>query len=60
MSDLFFSKFTKYENYAPPGVLLPEIDVNPKYYSDLNIDPTSSNFDFLRKWSWKFLGISAS
>jgi len=48
MSDLFLSKFTKYKNCAPPGVLLPEIDVNPKYYSDLNIDPKSSNYDFLR------------
>ena len=48
MSDLFLSKFTKYKNYAPPGVLLPEIDVNPKYYSDLDIDPSSSNYDFLR------------
>jgi DNA polymerase-3 subunit alpha len=48
MSDLFLSKFTKYQNYAPPGVLLPEIDVNPKYYADLDIDPSSSNYDFLR------------
>jgi len=48
MSDLFLSKFTKYENYAPPGVLLPEIDVNSKYYADLDIDSSSSNYDFLR------------
>lgn len=48
MSDLFLSKFTKYKNYAPPGVLLPEIDVNSKYYADLDIDPSSSNYDFLR------------
>ena len=48
MSGLFLSKITKYENYAPPGVLLPEIDVNSKYYADLDIDPSSSNYDFLR------------
>ena len=46
--DYFLNKFSKYENYAPPGVLLPEIDVSPKYYADLDIDPNSSNYDFLR------------
>ena len=48
MSKSFLSKFSKYKNYAPPGVLLPKIQVNAKYYSDLGIDPNSSNFDFLR------------
>jgi len=48
MSDLFFSKFSKLDNYAPPGVLLPNLSVDSKYYSDLGIDPSSSNYDFLR------------
>ena len=48
MSDLFFSKFSKLDNYAPPGVLLPNLSVDNKYYSDLGIDPSSSNYDFLR------------
>jgi DNA polymerase-3 subunit alpha len=46
--EYFLNKFTKYNNYAPPGVLLPKLDVSPNYYSDLGIDPNSSNYDFLR------------
>lgn len=46
--DHFLNKFTRYENYAPPGVLLPKLKVEPKYYSSLDIDPNSSNYDFLR------------
>ena len=48
MSKDFLNKFSSYQDCAPPGVLLPKIDVNPKYYTELNIDPTSSNYDFLR------------
>ena len=46
--EYFLNKFTKYNDYAPPGVLLPKLDVSSNYYSDLDIDPNSSNYDFLR------------
>lgn len=45
----FFDNFTEYKDYAPAGVLLPKIDIDEKYYSKLNIDSNTSNFDFLRK-----------
>jgi len=45
----FTDNFTKYENHRPPGVLLPEIKIDSKYYQDLNLEPTISNYDFLRK-----------
>lgn len=44
----FYNNFTKYENYAPAGVLLPEIEVDKKYYDSLGIDPNVSNYEFLR------------
>lgn len=44
----FLNKFSQYHNYSLPGVLLPKIKVNPKYYRELKIDPQSSNYDFLR------------
>ena len=31
----FVEKFSKYEEVAPPGVRLPEIDVEQKYYDEL-------------------------
>ena len=45
----FTDNFTKYENHRPPGVLLPEIKIDSKYYQDLNLESTISNYDFLRK-----------
>jgi DNA polymerase III subunit alpha len=44
----FLNQFTKYENYAPPGVLLPKIDIDEKYYRKLNVGNDISNYDFLR------------
>ena len=47
--DSFTKKFSKYENCAPPGVRLPKINIDDKYYKELNISKDTSNFDFLRK-----------
>ena len=47
--DSFVSKFKKYKDCAPAGGRLPEIDIEDKYYEDLNISKEASNFDFLRK-----------
>lgn len=44
----FLDQFEEYENYAPPGVLLPKIDIEDKYYKDLGVGSDISNFDFLR------------
>lgn len=44
-----FSKFHKYEHPVPPGVRLPEIKIDDKYYETLGIDKTVSNFEFLRQ-----------
>jgi DNA polymerase-3 subunit alpha len=48
MPKSFLDGFTTYDDCAPAGVLLPEIDVEGKYYNKLNIDSSSSNYDFLR------------
>jgi len=42
------SNFKKYKDCMPPGVLLPNIKINKKYYDELEIPSNSSNFDFLR------------
>ncbi len=45
----FYSKFTKYENCIPPGVRLPEINIEEKFYKELGLDSSCSNFIFLSK-----------
>ena len=45
----FLNQFTQYEEYAPPGVLLPSLEILPKYYKNLKLSEDVSNFDFLRK-----------
>ena len=37
MKDKFTEHFTPYSDFSPPGVRLPEIDVEDKYYSDLKV-----------------------
>lgn len=48
MSD-FLNCFQKYEHPVPPGVRLPEIKIEPHYYKNLGINPSVSNFEFLRQ-----------
>jgi len=45
----FTEQFTDYTDCCPPGVRLPEIKIEQKYYDMLEADNTISNFDFLRK-----------
>ena len=44
----FLNNFKAYDNCAPPGVRLPKIKIEDKYYKSLSIDKDVSNFDFLR------------
>jgi len=43
------NEFQKYENPTLPGVKLPQIIIEQKYYDTLGIPNTSSNYQFLRK-----------
>ena len=45
----FKDLFVKYEDVCPPGVKLPEIDIEEKYYKELNVPDDTSNYDFLRE-----------
>ena len=45
----FTEQFTDYQDCAPPGVKLPEIKIEKKYYEMLDASEDISNFDFLRK-----------
>lgn len=45
----FTEQFTEYADCCPPGVRLPEIEIEQKYYDMLEADNTISNYDFLRK-----------
>ena len=51
----FESNFTEYKDYAPPGVRLPEINIEKRYYKNLNLEDSISNFDFLMKLKKKVL-----
>jgi len=45
----FCEEFTQYVDYAPPGVRLPEIIIEDKYYKSLDISSEISNYEFLRQ-----------
>ena len=49
----FVETFSKYEEVAPPGVRLPEIDVEQKYYDELGVSSDISNIDFLKRLCWE-------
>ena len=51
----FTKDFTKYEDVCPPGVRLPQIDIEQKYYDELGLSSDISNFDFLKKLCWEGL-----
>ena len=44
----FYKQFQQYDECAPPGVLLPQINIKPKYYKELGISENSSNLKFLK------------
>jgi DNA-directed DNA polymerase III PolC len=45
----FIEQFTNYEGCVPPGVRLPNIKIEDKYYKMLECSPDVSNYEFLRK-----------
>jgi len=47
LENSFIEQFSDYENCAPPGVRLPELKIEEKYYNKLNIPKSSSNLSFL-------------
>ena len=49
----FYKQFQQYDECAPPGVLLPQINIKPKYYKELGISENSSNLKFLKALCWK-------
>lgn len=49
MSNNFLNQFSTYKDYAPPGVLLPNIEIEDKHYRDLKLEKGCTNYDFLRK-----------
>jgi len=44
----FISKFSRYENCIPPGVRLPEIKIEKRFYKLLGLSESSTNLDFLK------------
>jgi DNA polymerase-3 subunit alpha len=42
------NEFTKYQNPVQPGVLLPSVKIEEKYYQNLGIDVGSSNLEFIK------------
>ncbi len=48
MSD-FYKSFSSYQNCIPPGVRLPEIKIESKYYDSLKLEQGSDNFLFLKE-----------
>ena len=60
--DIFYNSFDHYENVSPPGVRLPDIKIDRKYYSRFEIPEDSSNFEFLQKlcdFGFRDLGIQS-
>ena len=49
----FFEGFSNYEDACPPGVKLPEIKIEDRFYKRLGADKGISNFDFLKKLCWE-------
>ena len=45
----FYENFSPYDECAPPGVLLPKISIEDKYYKQVGISNASSNLQFLKK-----------
>ena len=48
----FYDQFEEYDQCAPPGVLLPKINIELRYYKELGIPKNSSNLKFLKTLCW--------
>ena len=58
---MFAAKFTKYDKCAPPGVLLPKIKIEKKFYKKLRLKEDVDNVAFIKKLCWermKEIGIN--
>ena len=51
----FTDQFSSYENCAPPGVRLPNLEIEDKYYKLLKLDKNVDNFSFLKSLTEKNL-----
>ncbi len=49
----FINTFEKYSDCTPPGVRLPEMKIESKFYKDLGVEESATNLDFLRKLCFK-------
>ena len=49
----FLEDFQEYEDCAPPGVRLPKIIIEDKYYQKLGVKNSISNYEFLKSLSWQ-------
>ena len=49
MSNNFFTDFITYEDVSPAGVRLPQIEIESRYYKELNCSHNISNLEFLGK-----------
>ncbi len=49
----FLEDFTVYKDVCPPGVRLPEINIEQKYYDQLGVESKISNLQFLKKLCWE-------
>jgi len=53
----FLNKFSQYKNCVPPGVRLPKINIEEKYYKSLGLETSVSNFKFLQALCDKNLSL---
>lgn len=51
----FYSEFEKYDRINLPGVRLPQIKIEKKYYDDLSISSDCSNAEFLKTFCFRSL-----
>ena len=54
----FLNDITSYEEAMLPGVRLPKIDIEKKYYQSLNLDSSVDNFTFLKTLCYSKLTAS--
>lgn len=45
--------FTKYKRVLAKGVILPQVHIGQRFYDELKLPNTTSNYDFLRRLCWK-------
>ncbi len=48
-----FEDFQPLNKPLKAGVLLPAIDIEPRFYSELEVSPQATNYEFLRRLCWR-------